>query len=322
MNGGSNGERMNDGRQYLSEEEARRLWEKAAELQAEAARREEEEARRTLPGASDEGPEGAGDDDRGGYSLTHVRQAGMEAGIQPEFLNMALAEEAVLELEGGVEDRGYDRAVERFLADRRRALEITHESGFSPHDVWRSLEDALIQEPHDLELLEIRGGEMGEGGIAIFEAPTSMTSDGSLKFYSTAVDTKRYLVRITPEEGGGCRILIRIPLRRSRRINGGVAMGFAGGIGILGGFSGMALLTGFGLAGAAALPLALLLAGGGIGGAAGGGALTRWGMNAIYRSYMRKLEHTLRKILTRVDRDLKREAAERREGLLGPGNLS
>jgi hypothetical protein len=307
---------MTDKIRFISEDQARRLWERAAELQAEAAQREEE-ARRSLPSSSSPHSPVSEEEEGAGYSLTHVQQAGLEAGIHPEFLNMALAEEAVLELEGGGEDRSFDRAVERFLGDRRRALELTQDFKFPARPVWLALEQVFLSDPHDLELLEIRGGEVGDGGIAIFEAPTSMTGDGSLKFYSTAVDTKRYLVRVTPAEDGGCQVLIRIPLRRSRRISGGVGMGVAGGVGILGGLGGMALVVALGSGGLAALPLALVLAGGGVGGAAGAGALTRWGGNAIYQSYMRKLERTLRKILTRVERDLEREATEKRGGLRG-----
>jgi len=129
---------------------------------------------------------------------------------------MALAEEAVLEREGGGEDRSFDLAVERFLGDRRPALELTQDFKFPARPVWQALEQVFLSDPHDLELLEIRGGEVGDGGIAIF------------------------------------------------------------------------------------------------------GALTRWGGNAIYQSYMRKLEHTLGKILTRVERDLEREATEKRGGLPGP----
>lgn len=104
---------MTDSRSRISEEQARRLWERAAQIQAEAARREEERAKedaskgapdRLLPGDVDEGE---------GYSLTHVRQAAIEVGIQPEFLDLALGEEAVLELEGGGREGGYDRAVPR-----------------------------------------------------------------------------------------------------------------------------------------------------------------------------------------------------------------
>jgi hypothetical protein len=197
--------------------------------------------------------------------------------------------------------------VERFLKDHRRALETRHGFAFPARDVWLALESVLIQAPHDLDLLEIRGGEMGEGGIAIFEAPRSVTSDDSLKFLSTAVDTKRYLVRLDPGEDGGCTVLVRVPLRRSRRINGGVGMGFAGGLGLVGGFGGIAMAGVLaGSAGVAAMPLAILLAGGGIGGATGAGGLVRWGINTLYRSYMRKLEGTLKKILTRVERDLER----------------
>ncbi len=303
---------MNDDGRFISEEQARRLWERAAELQAEAAQKEE--ARRSLPGSTTEASPASGTGVDGGYSLTHVRQAGLEAGIQAEFLNMALAEEAVLELEGGSGDRPFDRFAERFLGDRRTALELSQSFGFPVRAVWLALEEVLTNDPHDLELLEIRGGKVGEGGVAIFEAPKALKNDGSLKFLSTAVDTKRYLVRVSAGEDGGSTVLIRIPLRRSRRINGGVGAGFASGGGILGGLGAMAVVAAFGTGGLAALPLGFLLAGGGMAGAAGTGFLTRWGVNALYRSYMKKLEHTLRKILTRVERDLAREADETRGG--------
>jgi hypothetical protein len=77
----------------LSEEQARQLWERAAEIQAEAARREE------AAEAENQGTEGkkgqqlleAGEDEEVVCSLASIRQAGMEAGIQPDFLDLAYA---------------------------------------------------------------------------------------------------------------------------------------------------------------------------------------------------------------------------------------
>ncbi len=306
----------------ISEEEARRLWERAAELQAEASRKEEgsrtrgEEDRLLGSGRSDESS---------GYSLTHVRQAGIEAGIRSEFLDLALAEEVVLELEGGSEESPYDRSMQRFLSDRRRALEVQKEYHFSPRSVWMALEKVLADEPNGLELLDTRGGSPAEGGIAILESPSTQTADGSLKYLSTTVDTRRYLVRIAPlpgasEEAEGCEVLIRVPLRRSRRINGGVSLGFTGGFGLLGGVGGLALAGSLAATGIGAVPLGLLLAGGGLGGTVGVGGLTRMGMKAIYHYYLRSLERALKKILNRVERELVREAEKSRRAQLPPSS--
>ena len=304
---------MSDSGRRITEEQAKRLWERAAQIQAEAARREEERAKED---ASKEAPERLlpGEVDGGdGYSLTHVRQAAVEVGIQPEFLDLALGEEAVLELEGGSGEGGYDRAVKRLLGDGRRALEIRRRFSFPARSVWLSLEDALISDPNNFDLLEVRGEAPAEGGVAIFEAPYVPRNDGSLRYWSVAADTKRYLVRVTPEAGGdGCEVLIRVPLRRSRRAAGGAGVGFVGGLGILGGWGGLGiagLIAGTG--GMATLPLALLLAGGALGGAAGAGGLTRFGWNAIYRSVLRGLERSLEKILTHVDRELERDSSLR-----------
>jgi hypothetical protein len=302
----------------LSEEQAKRLWERAARIQAEAeaARREEERRKaqaaaeggvpdKLLPGEVDEG---------GGYSLTHVRQAGEEAGIQPEFLELALAEETVLELEGGSQEGRYDRAVKRLLRDDRRALEIRRSFAFPSRTVWLSLEHALISEPNSFDLLDIRGGEPAQGGVAIFEAPYGYQSDGSLKYYSAAADTKRYLVRVMPDESGeGCEVLVRVPLRRSRRIHGGVGIGLLTGFGVLGGLGGLGIAGLVGVTGGVvALPLAALLTGGALGGAAVGGGSTRELWNVAYRYFCRKLEEAVQKVLVRVERDLEREGELRR----------
>lgn len=299
---------MSDSHRRITEEQAKRLWERAAQIQAEAAQREEERVKdeaseeasqQLLPGETDDGE---------GYSLTHVRQAGLEVGIQPEFLNLALGEEAVLELEGGSGEGGFDRAMQRLLGDHRRALEIRRSFSFPARPVWLSLEDALISDPNNFDLLELRGGAPAEGGVAIFEAPYVPRNDGSLRYFSVAADTKRYLVRVTPEAGGdGCEVLIRVPLRRSRRIGGGVGAGMVSGFGILGGWAGLGIAgVVAGTGGMATIPLALLLGGGAVGGATGVGGLTRFGLKYVYRSILRGLERSIEKILTHVERELER----------------
>ncbi len=60
--------------EVLSEEEAARLWERAAQLQAEAAGRIE------APEVTDAAMASPG------YALAHVRSAALEAGIASEFV--------------------------------------------------------------------------------------------------------------------------------------------------------------------------------------------------------------------------------------------
>jgi len=190
---------MTDSRPRISEEQARRLWERAAELQAEATRRREQEkgqsAGEALPGST------SGDNDEaGGYSLLHVREAGAEAGIQPEFVDMALAEETVLELEGGGGQTRLDRIATRLLRDGRPALEVRRSFAYPARAVWLTLEDVLRGEPNEFDLLELQGGSPVEGGIAIFESPKRHRESDALPYWSTAADTLRYLVAIRDEE--------------------------------------------------------------------------------------------------------------------------
>ena len=69
----------------LSEEMAERLWKRAAELQADAARRLESKSRT-------EAHLELVESDDSGYALEHVRQAAVEAGISTEFVEAALTE--------------------------------------------------------------------------------------------------------------------------------------------------------------------------------------------------------------------------------------
>ena len=79
-------------RDHLTEEQAARLWQRAAALQTEAARKAESQwDGRQLPSGT-EHPEDPTDS---GYAIEHVRAAAIEAGIGAEFLEAALGRERV-----------------------------------------------------------------------------------------------------------------------------------------------------------------------------------------------------------------------------------
>jgi hypothetical protein len=286
----------------LSEDRARRLWERAAQLQAEAAQKEE-----TAEIGPDDGEPGGklleGDDDEAtGYSLTHIKQAGKEVGIEPDFLDLAFAEEAILELEGGAGSGFWDRTSERFLQDTNQAFELYRRFGLPPQRVWLALEKALTSEANELELLEVRGGDPAGGGIAIFESPYSYQRGGSLQYWATVAESRRYMIQITPDEAEGCEVSVRAPLRRSRRVNGAVGIVLSGVGGFFGGGLGLGIASLF--TGGLAAPALLAFTAGGV---VGGQALTRLGYRKLYRSAFRSLGKAFERMFARIERDVQRD---------------
>ena len=88
---GSGSSTMESDPDFLDEEEAARLWQRAAQLQAEAAQRAEKAENETAEtgAAESETADGAPPE---GYALTHVRSAALEVGIANEFVDAALAD--------------------------------------------------------------------------------------------------------------------------------------------------------------------------------------------------------------------------------------
>ena len=85
----------------------------------------------------------------------------------------------------------------------------------------------------------MRGGEPDEGGIAIFESPYSYTRTGSLQYWATVAEMRRFMVQVMPQGEGECEVVVRGPVRRSRRANGVVGMVLSGVGGALGGGLGL-----------------------------------------------------------------------------------
>lgn len=158
-------------REYLTEEEARALWQRAAELQAEAARRAEAlNAARPLDGEDAATPEGGAPD---GYALTHVRAAALEAGIGDEFVEAALAEvraQQAVERVGGVERGRPGRLVRTLLRNPPEAIVVSRTVMAAPKEVLRAMEAVLPAAPFGLSLRE-RTGDPTQGGVLVFDIP-------------------------------------------------------------------------------------------------------------------------------------------------------
>lgn len=286
---------MSDERR-LSEEEARRLWRRAAELQAEAAHR--------LESAADRGSgEGSRDDaDRAaGYALADVRAAAREAGIDEAYLGRALAE---LDATAGlVEAGGGGGLAERFLGASADALVVSHLYDASPTTVYEALRKVMPRPPYELEVVESRGHPL-EGGSLTLEVPAHWTSrqagDFSYEVRGWA-DIKEIHLTLRPshEAGEGCEVMLVCPLGRSKRIN----LWVGGGLTAVGG--GVVGLMGLGLlaqaaAGGLALLMTVLTVAWVVGAPIGLGYAGMLGYRAIYAHALERARKALVRLLDSV----------------------
>ncbi len=257
---------MSTSKRELTEEEARRLWERAAELQAEA----------TPHGQPSEGDDDVPADTASpGYAVDVVRQAALDAGIDREFVDKALIEVRT-EAEGGRLDRWADR----FLKDAPKWLTVRRTLDASPEETYASLQRVLPNSPYDFNLIGTRGAAPLEGGRLIFEVPNQVgiVTQGN----STVFDIRHHAgileievsLRAVGEDGTQTELEITAQLARARRVGFMAAQavgGVAAGAGALAAGS-VALV----LLGPATVPVLVLAAAGGGGGSLGAGRAFRW----------------------------------------------
>jgi hypothetical protein len=256
---------------FLSEEEAARVWRRAARLQnaaggeAETTRVDDDEAIPT--------PEG--------YALTHVKSAAIEAGIASEFVESALRD--VL-MESALPETGSSHALaRRFLNDppgmitSRRVVEGT------PEEVFSVMQTVLPENPYRLTLTDKHGDPL-DGGVLVFDLP-AMASPFERGFAFAAADAglKQLSVSLRPIEGSptSCEITVSSPVTSH---NVGFGLGvlvttLAGGAG-LATLGTLGMVTGVGPVGFAV-------------GALLGGGFGRKGFRALYRGSMQRAQRAL-----------------------------
>ena len=191
---------------FLSEEEAARFWQRAAQLQDEATQKAEALAReRGSEEADVAAPEG--------YALTHVRSAALEAGISEEFMDAALAdlraERALPRKKGGW---GLARRILKHPSDTitvRRVIEA------SPEEVFSAMQDVFPREPFRLTVSDQKG-DLLDGGVLVFDIqgfggtgmPEGLAGDAGWSAL------RQVLVSLRPIEGArpSCEVTLRGPV--------------------------------------------------------------------------------------------------------------
>ena len=254
----------------LSEEEAARLWERAAQLQAEAAKRVE---------APD--PQGTATAPSG-YALTHVRSAALEAGIASEFVDAALddlrAERALPKVEpNSLARRFLNHPPDTITA--RRVIQAT------PQEVLTAMGAVLPEEPYRLTSTDQRGNPLDRGVLVFDIQGLNAPFPQGFALEAKWGGLRQVFVSLRPIEGSSpsCEMTVHSPVTSHKigLLQGAIVGTLTGTAGFgVGMFAGGALIA-LGLVGAV-VPIAAF------GGVFLGGGLGVKGYRAIYAYCMRR----------------------------------
>ena len=288
---------------FLSEEEATRLWQRAAQLQADAARRTERPGSDRSESEPAESEKEAGAPPEG-YALAQVRAAALEVGITAEFMNAALVD---LHAERALPDGSKQWRLTRWYfknpPDHVTARRVIHAS---VPDVLSAMEALFPTDPYRLTLTD-RQGDPLEGGVLVFDIggfgaafPQGLAAEAGWAGY------RRVFASLRPIEGAtpACEVTLRGPVLPTQNLTAVVGVGLTG----LAGGAGL----GLGLAVAAALgalatgPVSVILfATFMVGGVALGGGLATKGFRAVcsygWRKGLTALEGLLGAVASRAE---------------------
>ncbi len=287
----------------LSEDEAMAVWQRAAQLQAEAAHRME----RNVSINRDQTAQHAAVSDTLGYSARDVEASAVDAGISRQYVAIAMAERQSQQSNAPmlVGERE-DRRVTTLLGVTARSISVSRTITASPRATLEALGRVATAKPYQLSLESVVGGHPLDGGILRFKVPTiyeamsgQMVSIMSgLVYRCTQIDL--YELNITLAARGTparptCEVVISGDLRKGQRKNvrfSGWTMGTLGTV--FGGVAGT-------LAGLAAGSV-LVAIGPAVGAAAGIAALSGYGYRWAYRSALTKTQEELEGLLRAVQR--------------------
>ncbi|MBA3890161.1 MAG: hypothetical protein H0X64_06495 [Gemmatimonadaceae bacterium] len=273
----------------FSPDNAAAVWQRAAQLQAEAAQRLEERSRELIASTASPG-------DPHDLTADEVRAAASEVGISPEFVALAIAEMGA-DPTGALPDKLQHKAT-RFLGTPERLLERSRVIERPVADVYTAMQRVLPAPPWMLALRDATGDPLA-GGQLVFGIPElqmqmmdkSMTP---LSYTAYAVDVQQLQFMLRPvagSNGQATEVLLRAGLQRSVRRNFRFGSWSARVMGLVGATGGGAIgLFALGLS----APMVTIPAAVGAALLGGGTALT---YRKSYRYYLRRFTKLLDEML-------------------------
>ncbi len=273
---------MTDRELRITDEEARELWRRAAELQA-AAQRAERGSRAIAPV------------DEHGLTLEQVSAAAEGAGIDADYVRLALAEQRLPDADAIRRDRWTARWLRRMLGNLPDALEVSHSINAAPVHVLEAVRTVFPRPPFELALEDSVGDDPAGDGVLVYRlvGPNSTSSFRENLDWADA----RVLLTTIRADHDGARLRLRVPLFR-RGINLALASGFTGSFaagGTWGGaLGGVALASMIGIAPIAVILLPAVL------GAVAGGATGAAAYRGLYRWATRGAEPALHRLIQAV----------------------
>jgi eukaryotic-like serine/threonine-protein kinase len=304
----------------LSEKDAAAVWQRAAQLQAEAAHRMERSVMLSpSPSASPQDGTVALPTDT--YRVRDVEAAAVEAGISRQFVAIALAEQSAAGNAGALAvvplDAKLDRRVTTMLGTTDRSISVSRVIKASPKVTLQCIGRVFTTNPYLMKVRETVNGHPLDGGILRFEVANlyRAMSDGSytggvtgpgrsLIYYCNQLDL--YLLNVTLKPRGTaespeCEVVITGDLRDGQRKNLKAAYWSIGGVTT--GAVGAALPLGMKVLGALALASPVAAAAGAL------GAFCAMGLyREVFRRALRKAREELDRLLFALQQNLDSQA--------------
>ncbi|MBC7841671.1 MAG: serine/threonine protein kinase [Gemmatimonadaceae bacterium] len=302
--------------EVLTERDAAALWQRAAQLQAEAAHRME---RSVTLGTSSREAGGAMPTDA--YRLKDVEAAAVEAGISRQFVAIALAERNAAGNAGALAvaplDVRTERRITTMLGTTDRSISVSRVIKASPKATLQLVGRVFTAQPYMLKVTEIVNGHPLDGGILRFAVPNlyKAMSEGTIAggmvgtahgliYQCSVLDLASLNVTLKARGSASspeCEVIVSGDLRDGQRKNLKAAYWSIGGVTTLAG--GVTIPIGLKLLGALTLA-SPIVAGVAIVAAFGTGV----GYRAAFRRALRKVREEMDKMLLALQQHLDTQA--------------
>lgn len=235
----------------LSEDAAKAVWLRAAQLQADAARRVQDRTAQAEAFATGVQPSAP----TTGYRRTDVEAAAIEAGIGAEFVQLALAElpgqadEARLASLAPADQRR-ERLATFIVGTSERSMQVTRTIDGTPVRTLEAIGRIFPAHPWDLTFRDTVGGHPLDGGVLTFTVREISTGDyvggrglSTIRYYLSVIDAYQLRVTLHPlaTDPRRCEVTITTDLRAGVQKNAKLGFGLGAGLGGGGAAVGIAL---------------------------------------------------------------------------------